>query len=86
MTRSQKEYIDDCFNHESNDPESQEWRETLTEEERAYVADKDERYRVGMLRLCEAIQAADQRRAHQQRDRTAVSRDPPAHPRGGLLP
>ena len=76
MTRFQKDYIDDCFNHESNDPESQEWRETLTEEERAYVADKDERYRVGMLRLCEAIQAAGQRsteaREHDAHLTTAV--------------
>ena len=63
MTRTQKEYIDDCFDLETNDPESQEWRENLTEEGRAYVADKDERYRTGMLRLCEAIQAADKRRA-----------------------
>ena len=66
MTRFEKDYIDFFFDYETNDPETQEWRETLTEEERAYVADKDERYRVGMLRLCEAIQAADQRRAEQR--------------------
>jgi len=63
MTRFQKDYIDYYFDHETNDLESQEWRETLTEEERAYVDDKDERYRAGMLRLCEAIQASDKRRA-----------------------
>lgn len=59
MTRERKEYIDSCLDWETNDPESQEWRDDLTAEEQAYVDAEDERYLLGMLRLCEAIQAAE---------------------------
>lgn len=62
MTRERKEYIDSCLDWETNDPESQEWRDDLTAEEQAYVDAADERYRLGMLRLCEAIQAAESSR------------------------
>jgi len=63
ITRDRKEYIDNCHSWETNDPESQEWRDDLNAEEQAYVDAEDRRYACGVLRLCEAIQAADRRLA-----------------------
>ena len=63
MTRERKEYIDQCLDWETSEAESQEWREDLNEEESAYVRSMDRRFDRGMLRLCEAILAAEARRS-----------------------
>lgn len=45
----------DNFCAETNDQESEEWRNELTDNEARMVADWDNGYQTGVLRLCEAI-------------------------------
>ena len=43
------------WGEESNDPDTQEWREELTEEEAALVASWDRSARIEIRKLCEFI-------------------------------
>ena len=56
--RCESDRISDLWENfcaETNDPESEEWRNDLTDEEARMVSDWDNRYNNGVLRLCEAI-------------------------------
>lgn len=55
MDNERREYIRDLFYQETNDPESQEWRDDLTPEELEYVNQLDDRYASGVLAICSAI-------------------------------
>ena len=55
MDKTRKAEIDWCLDHETSDPETQEWREELTAEESAYVQAQDEHYERGIAALCSAI-------------------------------
>lgn len=43
------------WGEESNDPETQEWREELTEDEAKLVASWDKAFNLGVKSLCEQI-------------------------------
>jgi len=47
----------DNWNAETNDPETQEWRDDLTPEEAEIIADWDNGYADGMHQLCQEIMA-----------------------------
>ena len=51
---------------ETNDPETEEWREDLSPEETSLVEQWDEKCRVGFLRLCRAILDGEKRRAQKE--------------------
>ena len=55
MDKTRKREINRYLAHETNAPESQEWREELTEEESAYVQARDKHYERGVAALCSAI-------------------------------
>ena len=55
MGKTRKREIDRYMAHETNAPESQEWREDLTEEESAYVQARDKHYERGIAAMCSAI-------------------------------
>lgn len=55
MDKTRKREIDRYLAHETNDLESQEWREELTEEESAYVQARDKHYERGIAAMCSAI-------------------------------
>lgn len=57
MTDERRQELDELMLNETNDPETQEWRDDLTAEEQEYVNAEDERY-VNFLvnvynRICE---------------------------------
>ena len=54
MDDERREYIRDRFYQETNEPESQEWRDDLTPEELEYVSRLDDRYESGYLAICSA--------------------------------
>lgn len=55
ITIDRKIEMYDSWLAETNDPESEEWRADLTEEEAALVDTWDEEFERGCLRLCKAI-------------------------------
>ena len=55
MDNERIEYIRSQFYQETNDPESQEWRDELTPEELEYVERLDDRYEAGIAAMCSAI-------------------------------
>lgn len=60
-----EQHKDDLFrlwNEETSDPETQEWRDDLTPEERDYVAGLEQGYHHGMLRLCTVVLIRDKLR------------------------
>lgn len=59
MDDERREYIRDRFYQETNEPESQEWRDDLTPEELEYVGQLDDRYESGILAICSAILVHD---------------------------
>ena len=63
MDKTRKREIDRYLAHETNAPESQEWREELTEEESAYVQARDKHYERGVAALCSAILVRERVRA-----------------------
>ena len=63
MDNERREYIRDRFYQETNEPESQEWRDDLTPEELEYVGQLDDRYESGVLAICSAILVREKLRA-----------------------
>lgn len=55
MDDIRREHLFENWNQETNDPESQEWRDDLTPEELEYVNQLDDRYSSGVLAICSAI-------------------------------
>lgn len=51
LTKERLEEMESLFWAESNDPETEEWRESLTDEEAAIVAQWDERVDAGITTL-----------------------------------
>ena len=51
-----------CWDEETSDPESWEWREELTAEELALVESWDERFAQGVLKISEDILALSEGR------------------------
>jgi hypothetical protein len=47
--------LEGCWNEETNDPETEEWRDELTPEEAVVIAELDEGYAVGVHQLCQEI-------------------------------
>lgn len=63
MDDERREYIRDRFYQETNEPESQEWRDDLTPEELEYVGQLDDQYDPGYLAICSAILVREKVRA-----------------------
>lgn len=63
MDNERREYIRELFYQETNEPESQEWRDDLTPEELEYVGQLDDRYESGVLAICSAILVREKLRA-----------------------
>lgn len=55
VDRRRRAEMRDNWDAETNDPATTEWRDELTDEERALVADWDEDVAQGCLRMCEGI-------------------------------
>lgn len=55
VTAEREEELRSCFWNETNDPDSEEWREDLTEDEAAMVEQWDERSSNGFSRLAQDI-------------------------------
>ena len=55
MDKTRKAEIDWYLDHETSEPETQEWREELTAEKSAYVQARDKHYERGIAALCSAI-------------------------------
>lgn len=55
-------------NHETNDPEDQEWRDELTEDETAMVEQWDAQYAACVVELCQKILDHEQKREDSQPD------------------
>ena len=66
MKKSRKAYIDWCLDSETNDPETQEWRDELTPEEQAYVDREDDCYEYAVATMCSAILVMEQLRKKYQ--------------------
>ena len=66
MDKARKAQIDWCLNNETNDPETQEWRDELTPEEQAYVDREDDRYEHAIAAMCSAILVMEQLRKKYQ--------------------
>ena len=64
MDELRKEALLDNWNAETSEPESQEWREDLTEEEAALVESWDKKYSKGIYNLCSDILAAEEKRGN----------------------
>ena len=55
MDETRREQLYNNRNHETDDPETQEWRDELTAEELEYVDQLDNSYVTGVQRICTAI-------------------------------
>lgn len=55
ISEERKAEMAELFYGETNDPESEEWRESLTEEELVLVESWDEAFERGLYRLCKDI-------------------------------
>ena len=55
MKKSRKAYIDWCLDSETNDPETQEWRDGLTPEEQEYVDQQDNHFERAIAAMCSAM-------------------------------
>lgn len=55
ITEERFDYLLWAWQEESEDPETQEWREELTEEEAKLVASWDRTARIEIRKLCERI-------------------------------
>lgn len=63
MDEIRREHLLDNWNNETNEPESQEWRDDLTPEELEYVGQLDDQYDSGYLAICSAILVREELRA-----------------------
>jgi hypothetical protein len=54
---------------ETNDEETEEWRDGLTDEERALVTEWDKRYENGIYSLCKAILYAERKNRELRADK-----------------
>lgn len=61
MDREHMESLMALWDSETEDPETQEWRDSLTSEEARLVESWDRSWNSGVLKLSEDIRAADQR-------------------------
>lgn len=69
MNKAREEYLHDLWDEETDDPETQEWREELTAEEQKVVDLWDDQYDVGMLKLCTAVVIRDEiHKVYQRKD------------------
>lgn len=57
---------------ETNDPETEGWRESLTNEEQAMVSRGDRHFEAGICRLCQKIIALDRAREHGKSEKEAA--------------
>ena len=55
MDEIRREQLWESWNHENDDPESEDWRLDLTPEELEYVEQLDDSYTNGIRQLCTAI-------------------------------
>ena len=62
ITRERFEELNSYFWQESNEAETQEWRDELNAEEAKLIDDWDEQNRLCMLRMCEKILENDRKR------------------------
>ena len=62
ITDARMAELDWCWGNENQDPESQEWREGLTEEEQAVIDKWDASYEEGVRKMALRIMAEDQKR------------------------
>ena len=63
MDDERREYIRDRFYQETNESESQAWRDELTPEELEYVSQLDVRHESSVLAMCSAILVREEVRA-----------------------
>lgn len=63
MDDERREYIQSRFYQETDEPESQEWRDELTPEELEYVDQLDGRHESSVLAMCSAILVHEEVRA-----------------------
>lgn len=71
ITDERKEALLDCWDNETNEAETQEWRDNLTEEEAKLVAEWGKRYSQGVARMCGQIldaEAQAKKKSHKDRD------------------
>jgi asparagine N-glycosylation enzyme membrane subunit Stt3 len=57
ITEERLAELADNWNEETNDPETQEWRDGLTPEEAKIIDDWDYGYSIGVHNICQAILA-----------------------------
>lgn len=71
ITDERKEALLDCWDNETNEAETQEWRDNLTEEEAKLVAEWDMQYAKGMAGMCKQIlelESQSSKSSHKDRD------------------
>ena len=71
ITDERKEALLDCWDNETNEAETQEWRDNLTEEEAKLVAEWDMQYAKGMAGMCKQIlelELQSSKSSHKDRD------------------
>lgn len=71
MDDNRREELRARLGQETNDPESQEWREDLTPEELEYVEQLDDQYVSGVAAICSAILVREQVRARFRQEEIA---------------
>lgn len=52
ISEDRKEFLSWCWRYESEDPDTQEWRDELTPEEEELVAGWDRSFNIGFKSLC----------------------------------
>ena len=62
MDENRRQELYDSWSAETNEPETEEWRDDLTPEEAALVDQWDAAFLAGYYKLCCAILDAEQRR------------------------
>jgi hypothetical protein len=55
ITKEREAELDELFGSESNDPETQEWRDGLTEDEQQLIDNWDDQYEKGILNIASRI-------------------------------
>ncbi len=65
ITKERLEELDSLWGHETENPETTEWRDDLSAEEEQIIAQWDKKMHSGILRLCEDILLREQRMRNQ---------------------
>ena len=79
VSAEREQELRELFYAETNEPETEEWRESLSHEEQKMVDEWDKRVAIGLIALCDDILAAERKRNTPQQSKPTEEHQPKRH-------